>query len=420
MQALREQILPDIIARHADSDRRLRLWSAGCATGEEPYSLAILLNELIQDLESWSILILATDIDQQALDIGRKGRYGAWSFRGVEDAIKESYFQPDLESTHRLDPRLRQMVTFRTMNLVSAPTPTEQVMIRDMDLILCRNVTIYFRAPVAESVMRRLSRSLCEGGWLLPGASEAGADALTDLDRRSYVSAVAYCRRQSAHPPAKAPKPAPAWATVPRNRDEKVQGRPSQPVHSEGAADVASSLERPRVLAWDADAGDPSQVISQVRRMLAANDSGAAEEMLRMLQVDQPIPPRSKHDVALIHADLGNLAESRRWCERAIEEDRVSPEPYFSLAMVCQAEGDDARAIDALSRVLYLSPNCALAHLSIGHLYRRRGDLEKGNRHLAVATRLVEEASPETIIPLSDGVSADQMLKWLSVGLERE
>ncbi len=90
--ALATHILPEIIARREHSSRRIRIWSAGCATGEEPYSVAITLRELIPNPESWNILILATDINRDALRKAREGLYGAWSFRGVEKRIQDHYF----------------------------------------------------------------------------------------------------------------------------------------------------------------------------------------------------------------------------------------------------------------------------------------------------------------------------------------
>ena len=88
-----EERFGEIIARREHSSRRIRIWSAGCATGEEPYSIAIALRELIPNLESWNVMILATDINRDALRKAREGLYGAWSFRGVEKRIQDRYFR---------------------------------------------------------------------------------------------------------------------------------------------------------------------------------------------------------------------------------------------------------------------------------------------------------------------------------------
>ena len=142
--ALAKHILPEIIAQREHSSRRIRIWSAGCATGEEPYSVAIALRELIPNLESWNILILATDINRDALRKAREGLYGAWSFRGVERCIQDRYFRLNGKKQFAIADGIKRLVTFDYLNLVEDRYPSLANNTNGMDVILCRNVTIYF------------------------------------------------------------------------------------------------------------------------------------------------------------------------------------------------------------------------------------------------------------------------------------
>jgi chemotaxis protein methyltransferase CheR len=121
-RALREQVLPGIIKQN-ESSRTIRIWSAGCATGEEPYSLAILLDELLPDPDQWNVHILATDLNPEFLETAREARYRKWSFRGTNICNNRNYFKPE-GALFRLDPRLRRRVRFSYLNLVKDVYPS--------------------------------------------------------------------------------------------------------------------------------------------------------------------------------------------------------------------------------------------------------------------------------------------------------
>ena len=168
--ALREIVLPDLIQRRA-GNRRLTLWSAGCSSGEEPYTLAILLRELLPTIDSWDVRLFATDLSEPALDTARRAVYREWSFRETPAWVRQRYFtaQGDL---WRLHDAIRQMVRFERVNLVAAPYPPPLSAAGTLDLILCRNVTIYFNHSVSHDLYRRFAASLAPGGWLILGPSD--------------------------------------------------------------------------------------------------------------------------------------------------------------------------------------------------------------------------------------------------------
>src|SRR2546423_1658511 len=130
---LRETILPDIITRRA-SQRRMRIWSAGCSTGEEPYTIAMLLDQQAV-LGSWDVLLVGTDVNRESLRIAREARYPAWSFRSTPNALRDQYFSP-VGNAWRLDDAIRRMVRFAWMNLGAESIMPPSA---DFDLILCRN-----------------------------------------------------------------------------------------------------------------------------------------------------------------------------------------------------------------------------------------------------------------------------------------
>ena len=165
---------------------KVRIWSAGCAGGEEPYSLAMLLLEHAEprgvDLSRFEVL--ATDVDQGALAIARRAEYGAFSLTETSEEARDRWFEPVSTTTFRVRPEVRALVRFDTLDLINASFPS------DVHLIFCRNVIIYFEREIQERLFRRFNTALAPGGFLvlgkveaLFGASAAGYKSLANRER---------------------------------------------------------------------------------------------------------------------------------------------------------------------------------------------------------------------------------------------
>jgi chemotaxis protein methyltransferase CheR len=166
-EILEQSILPGLIDARRKTGRRLRFWCAGCSTGEEPYSLAILLDKLIPDLKDWNITILATDINTGALRKADEGMYSDWSFRDTPPLFKDKYFERVNGSRYRLLPDIRNMVNFSYLNLSQDVYPALQNNTNAMDVIFCRNVLMYFAPEHVKLAAERFYRSLVDNGWLI-------------------------------------------------------------------------------------------------------------------------------------------------------------------------------------------------------------------------------------------------------------
>ncbi len=173
---LREQVIPDLVARGRENGRVLRFWSAGCATGEEPYSLALLLAEaLAGELPEWSIKIFATDIDQRAIDFARRGLYPAASLDNVPQHLVQQFFERAEGGLHLAKP-VRQMVIFGQQDLSRAvPFPR-------IDLIVCRNLLIYFKPELQQQILDSFAYSLTKSGYLFLGKAETARPSKADFE----------------------------------------------------------------------------------------------------------------------------------------------------------------------------------------------------------------------------------------------
>ncbi len=164
---LKSTILPDITARRRKAHNlSLNIWSAGCATGEEAYSIAITLRDALPDLSAWNLRLVGSDLNQHALQMAQRAIYRNWSLRHTESEFQQRYFTP-IDQTFQLIPLIRNMVTFRQHNLLERP-PLPQA-----DIIFCCNVLLYFDKAQVYTVEDSLYEALSPGGWLILGQAEA-------------------------------------------------------------------------------------------------------------------------------------------------------------------------------------------------------------------------------------------------------
>jgi len=169
LKAFSEEILPELRSGNTGK-KSLRIWSAGCSTGEEPYTIAILLLESGNWWRDWQVEIMGSDINQRVLHTARKGMYKKGSHRATPPDMLRKYFIEEGKGDYRIIDAVRQHVSFSYVNLLD---PFKTSLIRDLDIIFCRNVIIYFDRDAKKKVIETFYDKLQEGGYLLLGHSES-------------------------------------------------------------------------------------------------------------------------------------------------------------------------------------------------------------------------------------------------------
>lgn len=367
-QNLERSILPELLRKRRAAGCRLRIWSAACSTGEEPYSVAMLLAGMIADWREWDISILASDINEHALRRARAGVYGAWSLRSGLPGHCRNFLIAREGGRYEVDPAIRGMVSFAHINLAQDEYPSAANATAGIDLVLCRNVLIYFKPERARSVLAGLARSLVPDGWLATSAVEMPLADVPGLDRVELPGAV-ILRRECA---AARPRPAP------RAGDGARQRMPLEAVR------LPERKTTPR----------PS------RRATAKSENRVA---------DSPAPVAGLAALARAHADKGELADAALLCAQAIEAEKGNADLAYLLATILLEQGDLAQASAALRRTLYLSPRHVLAHLALGGMARRQGNAQTTGRHLSRAMAQLSVHEAQDVLLASGGMSARQL-----------
>ncbi|MGB7541433.1 MAG: CheR family methyltransferase [Burkholderiales bacterium] len=381
-EALEEHIVPQLLRARGDAGLRLRIWSAGCCTGEEPYSIAMLLDRLIPDLEKWSITILATDISPRFLRKAAEGIYGEWSFRDTPAWIRERYFNRRKDGRFEIKPHIRKRVTFCHLNLAEDGYPSLWSNTNAMDVIFCRNVLMYFAAEQTRKVAGRLHRCLVDGGWLITSPTEASNITFSAFTAVEFPGVVLYRKMAGGGPQAAVIKPQvpvfdeQAWAFRPQH-----PGVPPQPAVVDEARPASPK-----------DAPDGPEQIGSVEAHSREQDEREA-------------PSRA----ARICADQGKLAEAIDWCSQAIAADKLNPAHHYLLAAIQQEQGQSDAAERSFKRTLYLDPDFALAHFALGNLRLSQGRRREARRHFGNARALLQARPQDELLLESGGLTAGRL-----------
>jgi chemotaxis protein methyltransferase CheR len=189
-QFLANRVLPELLVKYS-KDRRLRIWSAGCSTGEEPYSIAITIRDSLRNKPGWNVQILATDIDSNVLDVANKGIYPEERIRSLNAEMLQSSFKKGIGSNKgyvKISSDLKGMITFQQLNLLE-PWPMRS----PFDIIFCRNVVIYFNKQNQRILFDRFANALNSGGFLFIGHSES---LFNISDRFELIGKTIYLRQK--------------------------------------------------------------------------------------------------------------------------------------------------------------------------------------------------------------------------------
>jgi chemotaxis protein methyltransferase CheR len=359
--ALRDLVFPDLIERNR-ANRRLRIWCAGCADGPEPYSLAILLKrDMGLLLTGWDVTILGTDINRRCLARAREGKFEEWAFRSTPEELKLSCFRNE-GRLWILAPEYKECVSFQYHNLVEHSFPSLVNNLCFFDLIVCRNVMIYFGVDLTQTVIRQFHDCLVPGAWLLVGPSEPNMTHFSSFGAVNAPGVTLYR------------KP-----------------RPSAAADGAGAF-TSASLEPPVPVTYtDFSVPDDRPTIKNVPPTLA--------------------------DVRR-HADEGAWESAARGCEQLLKTDNLNSAVHFYHALVLEQMGRRDEAGKSLRRAIYLDRQSVLAHYYLGLFLQSRGDGRQAERCFENVLDLLRSRGDSDIFADADGITVAELRKLTKTHIE--
>ena len=404
LDAFRTQIIPELIRQRAGGDQRLRIWSAGCSTGEEAYTIAMILAELIPDLKAWHVDILATDINPQSLEKARRGVYTEWSFRSLPAPVRERYFEPQGDKAFAVRPQFKRMVSFACLNLATDAYPSLQNDTNAIDVIFCRNVMMYFVPELVQEVIRRFRQCLLDGGWFIVAPCECSLLPACELVPVSFDGATLY---RKVNKPVAATTFWPPLSPIAEKPPTEVRV-PRSPFPVPNAAPTSafrvprSDFPDPYEEALAAyRAGRYADATATLQNLFGADGSGA-----RAIKAGKVFAL-----MARIEANQGKLERAVEWTEKAIAADKVNPGFYCLLSTILEEQHQPKDAVQALKRALYLDSTFILAHFAMGNIALRENGSKAADRHFRNAAELLVRLPKDEVLPESEGLTAGRLLE---------
>ncbi|HZZ85476.1 MAG TPA: CheR family methyltransferase [Anaeromyxobacteraceae bacterium] len=412
LRAFLGAVIPERV-RARGAERRLRILSAGCASGEEPYTLAMLVRQ-VPELERWDLAIRGVDLNPAALARAVSGRYSRWSLRQTPPELQRRFFQQDRHEFRLVD-EVRAMVRFEQANLVEgdprifAPA--------SWDVIFCRNVTMYFGREVARRVVDRLASSLAPGGFLFLGHAETLRGLSTRFHLRQSHDTFYYQVRGEDEaerpPPPPAPMVAPDAPEAPPERAPAEAQAPEvawlQAIHDASQRIAALSVSAAPSPAPPPPPAAPGHSVARALELFGRERFGDALSALGSPALEEERDP----DVLLLRAVLlsagGDHAGAERVCGRILELDELSAEAHYLLALCREQAGDLPAAADQDRYAAYLDPTFSMPCLHLGLMAKRRGDAAAARRELSRAAVLLPAEEASRILLLGGGFSRDAL-----------
>ena len=416
MKALETEILPQLIEARRET-RKLRIWSAACSSGEEPYSLAILIDRLLPDRDNWDVLIHGTDIDHMALAKAHEGLYGNWSFREVPHDVKEEYFTRMDEHRFELAQKIRRMVRFSRLNLVDDRYPSPENVTDRMDLIVCRNVLIYFNEQTIQRIVDRFHDSLVDGGWLVVGHAEPSQEIFGRFEVRNYPGTIVYRRVRAAAAALASPQStlhSPQTAPALTLRKPLKSAAPRRPV---APAKPAAKVRPLRPVGGKKDAG-PERAGGPVEEAFALFErghSGEAINRLEKLAAESPTDHRAPYLLAKIFASKLRFSEAESWIDLALKNRELIPEAHYLRGIVLQEQGRLEDALEAFRRSIFLDQTFVLGHFAAAGLFARTGQSARARKSLATVAELLSGKPADQLLPEGDGLTVGRLQELVAL-----
>jgi chemotaxis protein methyltransferase CheR len=398
IEFLRNIYFPRLIEkRRAVGKKEMRIWSAGCAAGQELYSIAIMLYEILPDIHDWQIHLLGTDINTEALRNAIKGHYNDWSLRATSELQKSRFFRT-MGNGFELNTDIRNRVKFAYLNLRDNCYPSILNETCALDLILCRNVFIYLQQPLVYEVMCKFRDCLREEGLLLLGASDMPDISIAELTMHNHGYLYYY---------QKTPSSTLHMTFVNQDMQTHIDETDIESSNKPGLV----AIEKHRQSTIKTDETAVTDIEQAIFEMIKAGKWQA------IIDVTEKTGPGSSYRLlqyrAKALANLGSLIEAEECCAEALQQDITDKHIYFIHGLVLLELERFDEAERAFQKTIYLDREHVEAYYQLGLLLIRTDRVKAGIKNLVNAQMLAEKGDQQRLIHDSAGMTYGRFVQIL-------
>ena len=396
-----ERLVPESRKRKNKGDK-IKILSAGSATGEEPYSIAITLMEKygrdILDI----FYILAVDIDRDAVMSAKNGVFGKKSFRKSDETLKKKYFTEIGDNRFEIKDFVKEAVQFENLNLLGNGFSQRH---RELDVIFYRNVSIYFQPETQRSIFQKFSQLLSDEGYLLVGSVETFSHDLGILSLLEMEGFFLYRKKRCMDVDERRTR-------AKKNSPQPCSKKRDVPVHSDAGPLPVSFVDKRK---------ERSALFDEALALAQNKNYEKALSAVNALLDSHPDFIKARSLKASILINLKRMEEAAGTCRHIIEKDQWHLEGYLIMGVIHRILGNDPEALKRFKEALYIDPSCWLAHFYLADIYSSQGERERACREYGITINLLRKGDLSghglTYFPLS--FPAEQVMHLCRHNLEK-
>jgi len=406
----REQIGLDlfkelILPRHMKNEKTtvpFRIWCAGCSSGEEPYTLAIIIKEYFPQISEADISILASDISPLALKKAIQGIYSEWSFRTIDPFLKSKYFRKE-GGNWRISPEIQRMVNFSFINLADQSYPSPLTQTEHLDLILCRNVLMYFDPAVIKEISKKFLNCLNDDGWLITSQVELNDEYYSDFHRIQFLNGIFYQKSSTkinkaiTHP---GPVAGINHPVIPFVQPDKKSHKNNKNVTVNPSKNQTLDKKTRTVT---------HQTTPDLRALF---DTGCYRQITEFMERSGNHPELTPEKIPIIaraYANTGHYREAAHYLEKLIYGKQTTPEVYYLYATVLFELNDYEKAETHLKKAIYLDHRHIPTYLLLGNLMNIQGKKELASKYFKNVFTLLDQYQDQDLVYGTEGMTAGRI-----------
>lgn len=379
---LKNHVLPEIVKMGV---RSIRIWCAGCSTGEEPYSIAIVLREGLPDVDSWNISLVATDINRNSLKAASKAEYRSRAVHLVQPEILNKYFVRH-GALYRLSPEIKKMVTFYYHNLVANPYTLDGM--QNVDILFCRNVIIYFDQETLKCVVGNMANSLKTGGYFFIGHSETLWGISNHFKAIEFPSTFIYKKLERPSREIEFPH-----LSIPTSVDFGT----IPPIPE--IEDAPVKLSKP----W------PS--LEDGHRAFKNKDYKGAKGIFAEYLKENKNDVKTMMAMATVMANMGEYEEAVVVLKNILSKDNIFAPAYYLKGVIEAKRGEYNKAVETFRKMLYSDENLAIGYFYLGNVCRFLGKISDAIREYENCLRILKKSDEQTSVPLAEDMTVGLLLQ---------
>ncbi len=421
---LEENILPSLIEAGEKTGKHLKIWSAGCSTGEEPYSIAICIHKIFSHIREWNIKIMGTDINAVSLEKARRGIYTDWSFRETPPSFKDKYFDKIDDHSFSIKSDIKETVIFSWLNLAEDIYPA---MLHNTDIIFCRNVLMYFSHEVRQKIINRFYDALSDKGWFFISPSETlcleGSKFVpvnfrhAILYKKDIYNKTFYINTDEVR-------------TLSGTEDYSFPCERIEPEISDDSVFSSCSFEQTASVPASELTGTEQFKEKPVHEhdiyelSLKLYEQGHYREVSQMLEdfFSRGHISSSHTDSMIIlaksYSNQKKYAPAEEWCKKAIEYKKTDKYYYYLMSTILQEENKIEEAIISLKKAIYIDDNFILPYFLLGNLYLQQGKQKDAEKQFENTLSMLDKLGDEAVLHASDGMTAGKMKEIVKTMLQ--